>query len=466
MLPAISITPVTALIALLVLFLISGIAAMFLRKAKAQLAISSIILLAIFSVSSYIFIHGINVTILQVFKVYPFSTFFIYVFSVGLLLVNMLSYRYSKDFPSFSMLLAFTASGAFIVALSFSLIAIIFGIEIMALSTAFMIIINGKQYVEPAVKLFVLAAIAVAVMGFAMALIFQYDPQLSIGQIPAASVGTYFVLLSLLLFAGALAMEGAVFPFNLWIPDVYQGAPGNVTALLSGINKKVAFVAMFEIFFVLFINNLQLLSTVFLALSVVTMFFGNIVALVQENVKRLFAYSSISQAGYILIGFAAASLYGIEASAFQILAHMLMIIGAFAIITWLEQKNIKTIDDYAALGRRSPLAALSLTLIMLSLIGVPPLMGFVGKFLLFSSAISSGLLALAVLAIINSFISVYYYAKVILSMYSRKEAKPIPMGWEVKAVLLIVVAAIILFGIYPQPIITAATYAGSTLLGY
>jgi NADH-quinone oxidoreductase subunit N len=455
-----------ALVVLLGLFLASGIASMLYRRSRVIFSVSTLLLLAIMAVSVYLFSVDADAVVLGAFTVSQFSMFFMSVFSAGLILVNALSYRYAKDFPAFSMLFALSATGAFMVVLSYSLITILLGIELMALSTAFLIIINGKICVEAAVKLFVLAAIAVGVMGFALALVFPYDPQLALASIPVSSMGTYLVMLSMLLFAGGLAVEGALFPFNLWVPDVYQGAPGNVTALLAGINKKVAFVALLEIFFVLFIHGAALFSMVFLVLSVATMFFGNIVALVQGNVKRMFAYSSISQAGYIAIGMAAATQYGIEASMFQIVAHMLMIIGAFAAILWLENKGLKTIEDYAALGSRSPMAALSLTIIMLSMIGMPPLMGFVGKFLLFSSAISAGMLALAAFAIINSFISVYYYGRLILSMYARKEAVPVPMGWEVNAVLIAVVVAIIALGIYPQPIVSAAIQASSSLLGY
>jgi NADH:ubiquinone oxidoreductase subunit 2 (chain N) len=206
-----------------------------------------------------------------------------------------------------------------------------------------------------------------------------------------------------------------------------------------------------------------LFSNVFQVLAILTMFFGNIVALVQTNVKRLFAYSSISQAGYIAIGFVSASQYGIEASIFQIFGHAFMIIGTFAIVLWLESKNIKSIKDYTGLSSRNGMMAFSLTIFMLSMIGIPPLVGFVGKLLLFTSAINSGFIALAVIAILNSFISVYYYAKVILSMYSTSDKGAMESSWSVNTTVMMCMAVVVFFGLFPGTLTTIASVAAATL---
>jgi NADH-quinone oxidoreductase subunit N len=273
----------------------------------------------------------------------------------------------------------------------------------------------------------------------------------------------YLLFLAIMLFIAALGVETALFPFNLWVPDVYQGAPGFVTAMMAGVNKKVAFVALIEILFVLLIGFKGTFAPILAALSILTMFFGNLLAMVQDNVKRMFAYSSISQAGYILIGMAAATQYGITASLFQIITHAFMIIGAFSIVMWLESKNMHTIDDYSGLFRSNGFAAVSLTIFMLSMAGIPPLMGFYGKFLLFSSAAGSNLLYLAVIGIINSFISIYYYGKVISSVFIKREKRKerMPRGVMVAAGLLVL--AIIVFGAYPQPVLHLASLAASAL---
>lgn len=449
----------------IILLLASGMAGMLIRKKIAQLVSSSVLLALIMVFSILLLLTGQSALIAGMMAEYPFSLLFVFLFSITLFLVNLLSYKYSSDYISFSLLFSFAAAGAFLVALSASLVTIILGIELMSLPTAFMIMINGKKFIEAAVKLFVLAALSIAIFAFSLALLFPYDPSLALTALTsnAGIAGGTIVLLALLLFIAALSFDASLFPFNLWIPDVYEGAPANITAMLAGVNKKVAFVALFEVLFVVLLPLSAVFSLVFQVLAIVTMFFGNIVALVQTNVKRLFAYSAISQAGYIAIGFSAASLYGIEASIYQIFAHAFMIIGTFAIILWLESKNIRTIDDYAGLGSRNRIAAFSLTIFMLSMIGIPPLMGFVGKFLLFTSAIGKGLLLLAIIAIFNSFLSIYYYAKVMLSMYSKREKPVLQIDWAVFAVATFCTIAVIILGIYPQPLISLAQLAGNSL---
>lgn len=449
----------------LLLLVAFGILAVFHKNNKFQFFVSTLVFFLIFVFSAFLFVTQQTSVVANLFAVYPFSMLFSMLFAFALLLVNVISYKYSGDYASFSLLLSFAAVGMFAVAMANSLITILIGIELMVLPTAFMIMINGKQFVEAAVKLFVLSAIAVSILAFALTLVYPYDSSLlltSMSPNPGIS-GNYLVLLALLLFIAALSFDASLFPFNLWIPDVYQGAPANITAMLAGVNKKVAFVALFEILFIVLIPFIGVFTLVFQILAIVTMFFGNIVALVQTNVKRLFAYSAISQAGYIAIGFAAATQYGLEASVYQIFAHTFMIIGTFAIILWLESRNIKEIGDYNGLSQRNGFLAASLSIFMLSMIGIPPLMGFVGKFLLFTSAISQGLLLLAIIAILNSFVSIYYYAKVIMAMYSKREKSAMHVDWAVASVVIVCLLAVVMIGIYPQPLITAASIAVGSL---
>lgn len=454
-----------AILALVGLLVLSGTFALVHGRKRFQFVLSNAILIAIALMSFYLFYVSTSFTVGYAFLVYPFSMFFVFLFAVSLVLVNMLSYGHSSDFLAFSMLLGFTAAGMFAVAMAGSLVAIILGIELVSLPTAFMIMMSGKGYIESAVKLFVLAAISVAMLAFALALIFPYDPSLALVPYSNNSGvgGNYLVVLSLFLFIAGLAFDASIFPFNLWVPDVYQGAQANITALLAGVNKKVAFAALFEVLFILFVPLTAATSSIFQILAILTMFFGNLAALAQDNVKRLFAYSAISQAGYIAIGIAAATQYGIEASLLQIFAHTFMIIGTFAIVLVLESKNIKTIKDYGGLGERNGLAAFALTIFMLSMIGVPPLLGFVGKFLLFTSAIDNGLIFLTFVAIVNSLISVYYYARLIASMYSKHGRAPLVLDWTVSSVVGVCVIITIILGLYPQPTISIAAIASSSL---
>ncbi|MCL5430267.1 MAG: NADH-quinone oxidoreductase subunit N [Candidatus Marsarchaeota archaeon] len=451
-----------ALCIMILLFIFVNALSIFHKRKKAQLIISTTFL-AVITVLAIVLLESNTYDIFaaNLLNIYPFSMFFVALFSVGLIMVNIISYRYSKDYFAFSLLLGFVAFGMYSVAMAYSLIEIVLGIELVSLPTAFMIMVNGKENIEAAVKLFILSAIGITVLAFALVLLFPFDPQLSLTSI--SSMTGYLPVLALLLVIAGLAFEASIFPFNLWVPDVYSGAPANITAMLAGINKKVAFVALFEILFITMIPFSAAFSSMFQVLAVFTMFFGNIVALVQDNVKRLFAYSSISQAGYIAIGIAAATAYGVESSIFQIAAHLFMIIGTFAIILWLETKNIKTVQDYLGLSSRNRFAAFALTIFMLSMIGVPPLMGFVGKFLLFTSAINQGLLYLTLIAIINSFISIYYYARVMMSIYSKRPHEKVSMDWSIATVSLISLIVVILFGLYPQPFISIASTVSMSL---
>ncbi|MCL4411651.1 NADH-quinone oxidoreductase subunit N [Candidatus Marsarchaeota archaeon] len=455
-----------SIVVLMALLVASGMAAQFHRKKGMAFWLSTAFLLALAALAAYEFAMSANLVLFDLLHVYAFSMFFTTLFAVGLELANALSYGHSTRFIEISALLGFAAVGIFVLPMAYSLLTIIIAIELTAVPTALMIAIGGKRDLEPAVKLLLLSSIAIAVLAFAVSLVFPYDMQLSLSMLTAnpAISGSYVVFLSMVLFIAALAIEASLFPFNLWVPDVYQGAPGNITALIAGINKTVAIVALIEILFTVFMVSRPAFIAGIAVLSVLTMFFGNLTAMVQSNVKRMFAYSSISQAGYIMVGIAAASQYGLSSSAFQMAAHMFMIIGAFAIVLWLEERNIKSVEDYKGLAMRNGFAGIALTIIMLSMAGIPPLMGFMGKFLLFSSAISSGLVALAFIGIINSFLSIYYYGRLISAIYDRRYERKLAMDRSVKAVVIVTLAVVIAFGIYPAPLMAITNSVMHSLL--
>ncbi len=397
------------LIAFMVLF---SLFTMLLRKRRVYKIVEISVVTLIAITAFYMLLSGYNSNFLYLFQANAFSELLFGALSIGILLILLISFD-SEPQSETVMFVSFVMLGLFMVSFAYSLIAIIVGLEFVMLATVFMILSYGKKYLEPALKLFVLGAISTGIFVVALALLLPYNGSLALTAMSAAGAGKFIAGLALVLFVAALSIESAAFPFNLWVPDVYDGAPGNITALMAGINKKVAFIAILEIFLVVFASygmygNSQLVSQAFFLISILTMFFGNLIALVQKNIKRLFAYSSISQAGYIFIGISAATHLGIEASIFYIISHMFMIIGAFAVVFWLESKNIKNIDEYAGLKDRSAFAAISLTILMLSMAGIPPLVGFAGKFVLFSSAVYANDIILALIGIANSFLSIYY----------------------------------------------------------
>lgn len=452
---------------LLTALIASAIAGIFLKNEKVQ-GIASTALLAMIAVSSaYLLAVNYNGQAFGIFRIDAFSMLFALLFSIAMLLVNLLAFAYSKDYISLSLLLSISMAGLLVVAAANSIISIFLGLELVAVTTAFMILFGGRHRVEAAVKFFIMSSISIAVFSFALAMLLPYSPHLALtAAIPNASInGTYFILTALAFLVVAFGFDAALFPFNLWVPDVYEGAPTYITTLLAGINKKLAFVALIEVFFVVLFAYRGAFSGIFMVIAVLTMFFGNLLALVQKSVKRMFAYSSISQAGYILIGIAAATQAGLGASLFYIVAHTFMIIGAFAIVLWLESGGIRGISEYSGLSSRNGFIAASLAILMLSMAGIPPLIGFAGKFLLFSSALSAGMPALAVIGIINSFISIYYYSRVINAMYSRKQGRMLRAGPYIAAVVIICVAVTVLFGVFPQPLIALASNASRAIFG-
>ena len=425
-----------------------------------------VVLLALLAcISGWLFISNANVVLLNLFHVYRFSMLFTCLFSILFILILILSYDSEADY--FYTLLGIIATGAMIVPMAESLITLFLAIEITSVTTSFAIMTKNKIHLEAAMKMFILSAISVSIFSFAMVLIFPYSPQLALAGLASNSAvsGNYLIELGIILFIAALGFEAAAFPFNLWIPDVYQGARANLTAMVSGINKKIGFVAMMMILFIVFAQYSWFFSSIIAMLSVATMFFGNLVAMVQQNVKRMLAYSSISQAGYILIGIAAASSLGLEASIFQIIAHAFMIIGAFAFIFWLEsQYSMNTISDYDGLTQRNAFAGIGLSILMLSMIGIPPLLGFYGKFLLFSSALSARMAALAFIGIINSFISVYYYGRLMIAMHRKTNKKHIMLNKNIIIVTGICIFVIAGIGLYPEFLMHAASLAAKALL--
>ncbi|MGC8571823.1 MAG: NADH-quinone oxidoreductase subunit N [Candidatus Micrarchaeia archaeon] len=427
---------------------------------------SSIILITIIIASLFFFLTTATSYLFNnLFYINPASTLFCLLVSTSLFLINTLAYSHSTDYKPFFMLFSFAASGMFLVVLASSLISIILGIELMTISTAFLILLEKKSNIESAMKLFLMSILSIATFTFGIAMLLPFSPNLLLNAFSLNSAfGSGVAILGVILVISAIALEASLFPFNLWVPDVYEGAASHITAMLAGVNKKVAFIALIYIIFIFLTPFLAQISLMMALLATLTMFFGNLVAMMQKNVKRMFAYSSISQAGYIAVGIAAASQYGIAASIFQIFAHSFMIIGAFAIILWLESKNIKAVEDYEGLAGRNKLASASLSIFMLSMIGIPFTAGFVGKFLLFSSAIFSGMLWLALLAILNSALSIYYYMKVIFSMYMKKDKRPLYLNKYISAVVLASIIFIIIFGIYPEPLINASLIASSYIL--
>jgi len=257
-------------------------------------------------------------------------------------------------------------------------------------------------------------------------------------------------------------------PFQIYAPDVYEGAPTPVTALLASAPKAATFALMLRIFYVSFGSASSIWFWAIWISAVLTMCAGNFAALVQTNVKRMLAYSSIAHAGYILVAFAASTAVGVAAVLFYLAAYALMKMGAFLVLTHLGQRGEKRLEiqDYAGLGQKQPVLAACFSLFLLSLLGLPATGGFLGKFFAFQAALDSQIVWLVVIAAINSVIGSYYYLRVIVAMYFWEPSKdyvPTSVAPAVSVALAVAAAGTLYLGLLPARILTLAKIAADSI---
>jgi NADH-quinone oxidoreductase subunit N len=275
------------------------------------------------------------------------------------------------------------------------------------------------------------------------------------------------LVLAVILVVAGIGFKIAAVPFHMWAPDVYEGAPTPITAFLSVGSKAASFAMLIRIF----VEGLPSMSAdwrlLFYVLSIVTMTAGNIAAVTQSNVKRMLAYSSIAHAGYLLIGIVAGTSRGITAMLVYLMIYAFMQLGAFAIVTLLRRTDVQgdEMRDFSGLAFRNPFAAFAMLIFMLSLGGIPPTAGFMGKFWLFSAAIDSHYYGLAIVGVLNSAISLYYYVRIVVFMYLKKDtigSEPVTSP-ALGIVLGLAVAATLVLGIYPRLLFEVADASARTL---
>ncbi|MGW8251746.1 MAG: NADH-quinone oxidoreductase subunit N, partial [Anaerolineales bacterium] len=285
------------------------------------------------------------------------------------------------------------------------------------------------------------------------------------------SVASGAANLALLTVGAALVLVGlgfkvAVVPFHMWTPDVYEGAPSAVTAFMSVGAKAAGFAALLRVFITAFPSLSFDMTPILWALAALTMILGNYVAISQSNIKRMLAYSSIAHAGYILMaivpyGLGQGSANVVAAALFYLVAYGLTSFGAWSVVITLERVGYQGIElqDYAGLARRYPVLAAAMTVFMLSFIGVPPTLGFVGKFYLFSSVIEGGFIGLALIGVLTSLVSAYYYLRVVVYMYMREGEPQVTSERWVALTAGLAAVATILLGIFSAPLFAWASQA-------
>jgi NADH-quinone oxidoreductase subunit N len=307
---------------------------------------------------------------------------------------------------------------------------------------------------EAGIKFFILGIFAAGLLAYGISLVYGETGKLVFSDMTAAQA-TPGLIIGFLLIFGALGFKIGAVPFHSWIPDTYHGSPTPVTAFLSIAPKAAAFAILLRMFFVALATFKPIWALLLIAASILSMTYGNIVAIAQKNMKRLLAYSGIAQIGNILIGLATGTKMGSDALLFYLVTYLFANLGAFAIVIAVSEAiGSDEINDYSGLGRRSPFLAFSMLIFLLSLAGVPPLAGFIGKLYIFVAAVKEGLYLLIAVGLINIVISMYYYLIVVKKMYVTEphDRSPVKASGPIKVVVYVCLIGTLAIGVYPQPV--------------
>lgn len=371
----------------------------------------------------------------------------------------------------FYALLLLASSGMAFMVSGIHLLSIWISLELMSLSSYVLAGYFKRQTRsnEAALKYFVLGALSSATMLFGISLIYGATGQLQLSALAAAlphslRLQAPLVLLGWFLLAAGLFFKVSAVPFHIWTPDVYVGAPTPVTGYLATASKAAAFAILIRVFYQGFGNLVPVWQTVTAAIAALSMIWGNLAALSQTNVKRMLAYSSIAQAGYILIGVLVVDEVGAWAVLFYLAAYVIMTLGAFGVVVLLERGEYagETYADYAGLGRRAPLLSVCMVVFLLGLTGIPPTAGFVGKVYLFAGAVKAGWTWLAVVGVLTSAVSLYYYFGLVVNMVLKESPEspvsPRPLR-GVLALLTVFALVTVIAGILPGPLVEWARHS-------
>jgi NADH-quinone oxidoreductase subunit N len=405
-----------------------------------------------------------------------FALFFDAVFLVAAAITVLMSVRYLEiegaSPGEYYFLILCATLGMMIMAGGIDLITIFIGLETMAVSFYILagFIKPNQRSNEAAVKYFLLGAFSLGILLYGMSLMYGLSGTTSLRTMAVLFAGQERdprLVLAVILVVAGVGFKIAAVPFHMWAPDVYEGAPTPITAFLSVGSKAASFAMLLRIF----VEGLPLMSAdwrlLFYVLSVLTMTIGNVAAVSQSNIKRMLAYSSIAHAGYVLIGIVAGTARGVTATLIYLLIYSFMQLGAFAVVVLLRRQDVvgDELKDFSGLNARHPFAAFAMLLFMLSLGGIPPTAGFMGKFWLFSAAIDAHYYGLAVIGVLNSAISLYYYIRIVVFMYVKKEtigSEP-SAGPALTVALALTVAATLILGVYPKLLFEIADASAKSL---
>ncbi len=403
-----------------------------------------------------------------------FALFFNWVFLAATLIVALFSYRYleieDEHHGEYYGLMLLAQSGMYFLATGTDLVTLFVGLETMAVSFYVMVgfLRSSKRSNEAAMKYLLLGAFSTGFLLYGFSLLYGISGSTKLNAI-AAAVRDRDAFDPVLLLAIGTTSVGLLFkisavPFHMWAPDTYEGAPTTVTAYLSVASKAASFAFLLRMFLGPLAAARAAWEPLLVVVAILSLTVGNLAAITQTNVKRLLAYSSISHAGYMLLGLVAGNDTGLKGVAVYILVYTFMNLGAFLVITALRRKDLpgEDVEDLSGLMHKNPVYALLMLVFLLSLAGIPPTAGFIGKYYIFLALLQGGRWVLAVAAALYVAVAIYYYFGLVKSMFAGEavETEPLATSFGVRAALLVTGLGTLGIGIYPEPFLRLA---GTTL---
>jgi NADH-quinone oxidoreductase subunit N len=358
------------------------------------------------------------------------------------------------------VLMMFALLGMMVMISAGSFITLYLGLELMSLSLYAMIALQRESdvAVEASMKYFVLGALASGLLLYGLSMVYGATGSLDINQVAivvfSGHANRTILVFGLVFVVSAIAFKLAAVPYHMWVPDVYEGAPTAVTLFVGSAPELAAFAFTVR----LLVGALSAMAFdwqgMLIVLSLLSMIVGNIVAIAQSNIKRMLAYSTIANMGYMLMGFLTANVNGYSAAMFYIITYVLTTLVSFGMVLLLSRKGFEAdkLDDFKGLNQRSPWYALVMLLVMFSLAGIPPTVGFYAKFAVIEAAVDVGLVWLAVVAVLMSVIGAFYYLRIVKLMYfdEAQDQAPLESRFDTRVLLSLNGLALLLFGVFPQ----------------
>ncbi|MBI2857612.1 MAG: NADH-quinone oxidoreductase subunit N [Chloroflexi bacterium] len=453
------------------------------RTAAMALSLAGVLIAGIFSAA--LWSQAPQIIFNNMLAVDNFAIFFKFIVLAALALVILASHDFNERFQGavgeYCALLLMSGIGLMLLSSAQEMISIYTSLELSGVSLYVLAAYTrDSRSSEAGLKYVLLGSVASAVLLYGMVFIYGLTGETELTRIaaavqslrPGSIVDNPALLLGMVLIVAGFGFKISSFPFQMWVPDVYEGAPTPITGYLSAASKAAGFAVVLRIFTNAFGGPAWLNQNwgmMFAVLAALTMTFGNLVAIAQANIKRMMAYSSIAQAGYMMVGLAAAS--GAEllageargALAFFLASYTLTNVGAFiAIIAFSNKTGTDNISEYSGMGKRAPMLAIGLTVCLVSLVGLPPTAGLIAKIYLFNAAVQQGFVWLVLIGVINTVISAYYYLRVVKLMWLGAPAsdEPVPSSASLRTALTLACAGVLLLGILPALLAALSRTAG------